>query len=143
MLLIRCTALFAFACAVARADGNAWIIVAAAIMAAGATWLCTRLTDDWRMQWPVLVCLLCSPYLYDQTSLYRLNPQLANVYVMPVLMLAQPVLLPLAALAGAGYALTKERWARAVLMAALWGIAIEFLFSMSLEPFAAVAEVNR
>ncbi len=143
MFLIRCTAVFAFACAVARSGGNASIITAAALWTIAVTWACTRLSDDWRMQWPVLVCALCNPFLYDQESLYRLNPQLANVYVMPVLLAAQPMLLPLALLAAVGYAVTKQRRARAILMVALWGMAIEFLFSLSLEPFAAIAKVNR
>lgn len=143
MLLILGTAVLALACAVARADGHAWMIVAAALCVAAVTWLCVRVTDDWRVQWPVMVCLLCNPFVYDQASLYRLNPELANIYVLPVLLAVQPVLLPLAALAGAGYALTRHRWARAALLIALWGMAIEFLFSMRLEPFAAIAEVHR
>lgn len=132
MLLIGCTALFAFACAVARSGGNVWIISAAALCTIAATWACTRLSNDWRMQWPVLVCALCNPFLYDQESLYRLNPQLANVYVMPVLQMAQPLLLPVVMLAAVAYAITKQQWLRAILMVALWSIAIEFLFSMSL-----------
>jgi hypothetical protein len=137
------TALFAFACAVARAEGHAGIIALAGAYTLTATWLCVRFTNDSRMQWPVLVCALCNPYLYDQTSLYRLNPELANVYVMPVLLAAQPALLPLAITAGAAYAIWKRQWARTILLVALWAIAIEFLFSMRLEPFAAIAEVNR
>lgn len=143
MLLIRCTAFFAFACAVVRADGNIWIMLAAAICAVAITWLCTRLSDDWRMQWPLLVCALCNPFAYDQASLYRLNPELANVYVMPVLLAVQPFLLPLAVMSAAAYAFTKHRWARSTLLVALWSIAIEFLFSMRLEPFAAIAKVDR
>jgi hypothetical protein len=143
VLLIGSTAAFAFACAVARANQHAGIIALALVCVAGVTWLCLRLSDDWRMQWPVMVCLLCNPYLYDQTSLYRLNPELANYLVMPVLLAVQPVLLPLAIGAGAFYAFRKRKWARTVLVAALWAIAIEFLFSMRLEPFAAIAKVNR
>jgi hypothetical protein len=143
MLLIRGTAAFAFACAVARSSGHLWIIALAAACTAVVMGLCLRWSKDWRMQWPVLVCALCNPFIYDQTSMYRLNPQLANVYVMPVLLAAQPALVPLAILAGAAFAFTKHRWARTSLITALWGIAIEFLFSMRLEPFAAIAEVHR
>lgn len=142
MLLIW-TALFAFACAVMRADQRWEVIVLAAICVVGVTWLCRKLTDDWRMQLPILVCVLCSPYLYDQASLYRLNPELANEYVMPVLLAVQPVLLPLAIGAGAFYALRRRAWTRTIFMTALWAIAIEFLFSMRLEPFAAIAKVDR
>ncbi len=141
MLLIW-TALFAFACAVARANGHWEVIALAAVSVAGVTWVCKKLTGDWRMQLPILICLLCSPYLYDQMSLYRLNPELANEYVMPVLLAVQPVLLPLAIGAGVFYAIRRRSWARTIFMTALWAIAIEFLFSMRLEPFAAIAKVD-
>lgn len=143
MLLIYGTAAFAFACTVARADGHAEIIALAAVCVAGATWLCLRISQDWRMQWPVLVCLLCNPYVYDQASLYRLNPELANYLVMPVLSAVQPALAPLAIASALGYAIWKQQWARTALLVSLWAIAIEFLFSMRLEPFAAIAKVNR
>lgn len=93
--------------------------------------------------WPALVYVIYLPFLYGQQTLYRLNPELANVYVMPVLLLVQPVLLPLAAVAVAAYGVRRHRWTRGALLAALWAIAIEFLFSLRLNPFAAVAEINR
>jgi hypothetical protein len=159
------------------------------------------LGEAWWVRWPVLVCLLFNPMLYGHDSLYRLSPQLANVFVMPVLLAVQPVLLPLAVTAAVLYAgnfwmrrnerteLWAEKrprmaawlalgaifagfegwamlvpplataalgamaatpaytggakWMRMVLVVALWAIGIEFLFSMSLDSFAAVAEVNR
>jgi hypothetical protein len=95
-----------------------------------------------RFRWPLLVYLLYVPWLWGQRSLYRLNPELANVYVMPVLLAVQPVLVPLALAAAGSYWFARKPWLRSVLLAALWAIAIEFLFSMRLEPFAAVAKIN-
>src|SRR4051812_44143158 len=86
-----------------------------------------------KFRWPLLVYVLYIPWLWAQGSLYRLNPELANVYVMPVLVAVQPALVPLAVIAGASYWLAPKPWMRAVLLAALWAIAIEFLFSMRLE----------
>jgi hypothetical protein len=166
----------------------------------GVAWFSWRLRTDWRVQIPVLLCLLYNPYLFDPSSLYRLNPELANVFVMPVLLAIQPGLLPLVitsavvcawcfwtqregrtelwaekrprwglllgvsavAVSIAGWFVIAAplvagalgmmaatpaysrvaRWARWTLIVALWAIGIEFLFSMGLEPFAAIAEVN-
>jgi hypothetical protein len=130
---------------------------------------------------PALACVLLSPPLARREALYQLNPQLANVVVLPILEFIQPVLVPLAigtALVCAWsfwkhrdartelwcekrprYALLlgvlaifipplgfaalclmtavpvysqAARYARAVLLAALWAIAIELLFSLGM-----------
>jgi hypothetical protein len=146
------------------------------------------------------VCVLLNPYLWEQASLYRLNPELANFLVMPVLLAVQPVLLPVALTAALACAVCFQMesehhtelwgekrprlalvcalaailialagwtvlaapfiaialgtlaatptytrvatWARQTLTIALWAIAIEFLFSMSLDPLATVAKIN-
>ena len=97
--------------------------------------------------WPLLIYALYLPYIYGQGSLYRLNPELANEFVMPVLLAVQPMLLPFTMIAGAVYAFLYPRplklaWPRYALLAGMWAIAIEFLFSLRLEPFAAVAKIN-
>jgi hypothetical protein len=90
----------------------------------------------------LLVYLLYIPFLIGQGSLYKLNPELANEFVIPVLVAAQPALVPLAVVAGASYWFSRKPWLRNALLIALWAIAIEFLFSLRLEPFAAVAKIN-
>ena len=95
-----------------------------------------------KFRWPLLIYVLYVPFWWGQGSLYRVNPELANVYVMPVLLAAQPVLVPLAAVAGASYWFARKPWLRRLLLGAMWAVAIEFLFSMRLQPFAAVAKIN-
>lgn len=90
----------------------------------------------------MLIYVLYVPFLIGQRSLYKLNPELANELVMPVLLAVQPVLLPMAVIAGIAYRLAPKPWVRNLFLTAMWAIAIEFLFSLRLEPFAAVAKVD-
>jgi hypothetical protein len=76
--------------------------------------------------------VLVNPYFFGRTALYAVNPQLANPLVLPVLELAQPVLLPLVAITALAYAFTKRGWIRTALLIALWAVAIEWLFSVHL-----------
>lgn len=95
-----------------------------------------------RFVWPLLIYALYVPYIYGQGTLYRLNPELANEFVMPVLLAVQPALVPFTVIAGAAFASVRKPWLKTVLLVGVWAIAIEFLFSLRLQPFAAVAKVN-
>jgi hypothetical protein len=95
-----------------------------------------------KFRWPLVIYVLYLPFLIGQRSLYKLNPELANELVMPVLLAVQPVLLPMAVMAGIAYRFAPKPWLRTWLLTALWAIAIEFLFSLRLEPFATVAKIN-
>ena len=114
-----------------------------------------------RFAWPLLIYALYLPYIYGQGALYKLNPELANEFVMPVLLAVQPALVPFAGVAGIVFVFlnprpdgrgwtgasrvregTGPKWTRNVLLIALWAIAIEFLFSLRLNPFTAIAKVN-
>ena len=176
------------------------ILVAAAFCLLAATQFAKWLRTEWYVEWPVLLCLLFNPYVFEHV-LYRLNPELANSLVLPVLLWIQPMLVPLAGAAAmlcgvffwldrnghtglwaekrprwamgfgasaiavgiAGWFVLSAplvaaslgtmaatpaysrgaRWARMLLIVAVWAIAIEFLFSMRLDPLAAIAEINR
>lgn len=192
------TAALAFAWIVARAGGQWTILVAAAVCIFAATRFCKWLRAEWYAEWPILLCLLLNPYLFEG-QLCRLNPELANSLVLPVFLWIQPMLFPLAvvgavlcevffwmdrnghtelwaekrprwamwfggvaiAVSLGSYVLSASlvtaslgalaatpaysrgaRWARMLLIVALWAIPIEFLFSMRLDPLAAIAEIN-
>jgi hypothetical protein len=95
-----------------------------------------------KLLWPVPIYFLYVPFLIGQGTLYRLNPELANEFVMPALLTLQPVLLPFTAAAAVAYGFARKNWLRNALLAGMWAIAIECLFSLRLEPFAAVAKVD-